>query len=42
MNSSNQCLYTVTGSSLLADGRHHKEGGSDLHEITIQDVARCR
>ncbi|GBM81091.1 hypothetical protein AVEN_235549-1 [Araneus ventricosus] len=42
MNGSNQCLYTVTGSSLLVDRRRHKEGGSDLHEITIQDVARCR
>ncbi|GBM98043.1 hypothetical protein AVEN_257976-1 [Araneus ventricosus] len=34
-----KCLYTVTGSSLLVDRRHHKEGGSDLHGITIQDAA---
>ncbi|GBM25671.1 hypothetical protein AVEN_94487-1 [Araneus ventricosus] len=42
MNSSNQSLNTATGSSLLVDRRHHKEGGSDLHEITIQDIARFR
>ncbi|GBM50425.1 hypothetical protein AVEN_207079-1 [Araneus ventricosus] len=42
MNSNNQCLYTAACSTLLVDRRHHKEGGSDLHKISIQDVARCR